>query len=160
MGPPLGSRACPLGLAQPRPGGRSQAGRGNLQAHPARPLFATANKSLRRSIDPESPAEPREGDNLRATSNPTSRPTGIMRYRLRHVPAPPAPGPLWAVATLAPERFAHLRSLSLPLLLSALPVTGAGGASLRVRVRAFTAMRGRAANAHKPFDSLGEKHYG
>ena len=158
MGPPLGSRACPLGLVQPRPGRRSQTGRGNLQARPARPLFATIK--LRRSIDPESPAEPREGDNLRATPNPTSRPTEITRYRLRHVPAPPAPGPLWAVATLAPERFAHLRRLSLALLLSALPVTGAGGASLRVRVRAFTAMRGRAANAHKPFDSLGEKHYG
>ena len=32
--------------------------------------------------------------------------------------------------------------------------------SFRVRVWAFSAMRGRAKNAHKPFDSLGEKHYG
>ena len=58
------------------------------------------------------------------------------------------------------KRFARLRRLSLPLLLSALPVTGAGCASFRVRVWAFSAMRGRAKNAHKPFDSLGEKHYG
>ena len=45
-----------------------------------------------RSIDPESPGEPREGDNLRAAPNPTSRPTEIRRYRLRHVPALPVAG--------------------------------------------------------------------
>ena len=40
------------------------------------------------------------------------------------------------------KRFARLRRLSLALLLSALPVTGAGGASFHARVWAFSAMRG------------------
>ena len=62
--------------------------------------------------------------------------------RVRHVLAPPAPVPVWADARPAPERFARLRRLSLALLLSALPVTDAGGASFRVRVWAFSAMRG------------------
>ena len=42
----------------------------------------------------------------------------------------PSPVPVWADAKPAPERFARLRRLSLALLLSALPVTGAGGAFL------------------------------
>ena len=42
----------------------------------------------------------------------------------------PSPVPVWTDAKPAPERFARLRRLSLALLLSALPVTGAGGAFL------------------------------
>ena len=89
MEPPLGSRACPLGLVQPlRPGGRSQAGRGSPQARPGRPLFAPIKSP--RSIDPESPAEPREGDNLRAAPNPSQ--LNVIAILLlgivRHVPAP------------------------------------------------------------------------
>ena len=89
MEPPLGSRACPLGLVQPlRPGGRSQAGRGSPQGRPGRPLFAPIKSP--RSIDPESPAEPREGDNLRAAPNPSQ--LNLIAILLlgivRHVPAP------------------------------------------------------------------------
>ena len=40
------------------------------------------------------------------------------------------------------KRFARLRRLSLALLLSALPVTGAGGAFLPRQGWAFSAMRG------------------
>ena len=54
----------------------------------------------------------------------------------------PSPVPVWTDAKPAPERFARLRRLSLALLLSALPVTGAAALSFRVRVWAFSAIRG------------------
>ena len=150
MEPPLKSRACPLGLVQPQPGGRSQ-------APPAKPLFATVKSP--RSIDPESPAEPREADNLRTAPNPSQRlpDEPVLGYAM--FPRFPSPGPLWAVATPPPERFAHLRRLSLALLLSALPVTGAGGAFLpRQGLGVFR----HAWVSEKRSQTLnsGEKHYG
>ena len=89
MEPPLGSQPCPLGLVQPlQPGGRSQAGRGSPQARPGRPLFAPIKSP--RSIDPESPAEPREGDNpFRSAPNPSQRLPDKPGARLRHVSALP-----------------------------------------------------------------------
>ena len=116
-----------------RPGGRcSQAGRGSPQAPTNRhaPLILNRQRSrenltigLRQSL-------------LRL--NVIATPNGY----LRHVPAPTAPSPVCTDAKPAPERFARLRRLSLALLLSVLPVTGAGGASFRARVWAFSAIRG------------------
>ena len=71
----------------------------------------------------------------------------------------PSPGPLWAVATLAPERFAHLRRLALALLLSPLPVTGAGGAFLpRQGLGVFR--HAWASEKRSQTLNSGEKHYG
>ena len=71
----------------------------------------------------------------------------------------PSPGPLWAVATPAPERFAHLRRLSLALLLSALPVTGAGGAFLpRQGLGVFR--HAWVSETRSQTLNSGEKHYG
>ena len=62
-----------------------------------------------------------------------------------------------ALSRLSPSRVALARWTHILTYWVSAPCSRA---SLRVRVWAFTAMRGRAANAHKPFDSLGEKHYG
>ena len=71
----------------------------------------------------------------------------------------PSPGPLWAVATLAPERFAHLWRLSLALLLSPLPVTGAGGAFLpRQGLGVFR--HAWVSETRSQTLNSGEKHYG
>ena len=71
----------------------------------------------------------------------------------------PSPGPFWAVATLAPERFARLRRLSLALLLSPLPVTGAGGAFLpRQGLGVFR--HAWASEKRSQTLNSGEQHYG
>ena len=154
----------PLELVHPR---RSIASRRNR----AQALRKHISGQAPRSNHSESPGEPRLETLCRPVRHALSRlsPSRITLARWTHIltywVSAPCSRASRAVsgctdAKPAPERFAHLRRLSPALLLSALPVTGAGGASLRVRVWAFTAMRGRAANAHKPFDSLGEKHYG
>ena len=112
-----------------------------------------------RSIDLESPGEPREADNLRTAPNPSQRLPDEPVCGYAMFPRFPPPGPLWAVATSPPERFAHLRRLSLALLLSALPVTGAGGAFLpRQGLGVFR----HAWVSEKRSQTLnsGEKHYG
>ena len=101
MEPPLGSRPCPLGLVQPlRP------------ARPGKPLFA-----------------PNRHAPLILNRPPRSTVTTFGLYAKSHFapngnqvcigyamfPRFPSPGPLWAVATPAPERFARLRRLSLGL---------------------------------------------
>ena len=60
MEPPLGSQPCPLGLVY------GQAVRCS-EAHRGSPQSTFRNKSPR-SIDPESPGEPREADNLRTSA--------------------------------------------------------------------------------------------
>ena len=160
MEPPLGSQPCPLGLVQPlQPGGRSQAGRGSPQGRPGRPLFAPIKSP--RSIDPESPAEPREGDNpFRSAPNPSQRLPDKPGARLRHVSALPVRRVRFGPSQLPRQkRFARLRRLSLALLLSALPVTGAGGAFLpRQGLGVFR----HAWVSEKRSQTLnsGEKHYG
>ena len=58
------------------------------------------------------------------------------------------------------KRFARLRRLSLALLLSALPVTGAGGAFLpRQGLGVFRHSR-VSEKRSQTLNSLGEKHYG
>ena len=58
------------------------------------------------------------------------------------------------------RRFARLRRLSLALLLSALPVTGAGGAFLpRQGLGVFRHSR-VSEKRSQTLNSLGEKHYG
>ena len=58
------------------------------------------------------------------------------------------------------KRFARLRRLSLPLLLSALPVTGAGGAFLpRQGLGVFRHSR-VSEKRSQTLNSLGEKHDG
>ena len=79
---------------------------------------------------------------------------------VRHVPALPAPGPVWADAKPAPERFARLRRLSLALLLSALPVTGAGGAFLPRQGLGVFRHAWVSEKRSQTLNSLGEKHYG
>ena len=72
----------------------------------------------------------------------------------------PSPVPVWTDAKPAPERFARLRRLSLALLLSALPVTGAGGAFLpRQGLGVFRHSR-VSEKRSQTLNSLGEKHYG
>ena len=139
MEPPLGSQPCPLGLVQPlQPGGRSQAGRGSPQGRPGRPLFAPIKSP--RSIDPESPAEPREGDNpFRSAPNPSQRLPDKPGARLRHVSALPVRrvrfGPSQLPRQNASLTFGvcHSRCFCRPW-----PVTGAGGAFLpRQRLGVF-----------------------
>ena len=131
MEPPLISHPARTRL---RPSGRcSQAGRGSPQA----PINRHAPLILNR----QGSREKLTTFGLRQSLlrlNVIAIPNGY----LRHVPAPTAPGPLWPTQSQRQRRFARLRRLSLALLLSALPVTGAGGASFRVRVWAFSAMRG------------------
>ena len=60
--------------------------------------------------------EPREGDNLRTAPNPSQTECDCdttTGYRAPCSRAARSPGPLWADATPAPERFARLRRLSL-----------------------------------------------
>ena len=121
MEPPLGSQPA---RTRPTP----TAGRSMLTGGPWQSA-STSGQSLR-SIDPESPGEPREGDTLRTAPNPSQRLPDKLVCGYAMFPRFPSPGPVCAVATPAPERFAHLWRLSLALLLSALPVTGAGGAFL------------------------------
>ena len=72
----------------------------------------------------------------------------------------PSPVPVWADARPAPERLARLRRLSLALLLSALPVTGAGGAFLpRQGLGVFRHSR-VSEKRSQTLNSLGEKYYG
>ena len=130
MEPPLISQPARTRL---RPGGRcSQAGRGSPQA----PTNRHAPLILNHQGSRENLTIGQRQSLLRL--NVIATPNGY----LRHVPAPTAPSPVCADAKPAPERFARLRRLSLALLLSALPVTGAGGASFRARVWAFSAIRG------------------
>ena len=96
MEPPLGSqpaRTRPTATAR-----RSMLTGGPWQA------ASTSGQSLR-SVDPESPGEPREGTTF-GLPQILLRLTVIAILLLgivRHVPAPPAPGPLWADAKPAPE---------------------------------------------------------
>ena len=158
MEPPLGIAGLPARTAQPRPGRRSQTRRGNPQAHPARPLFATVKS--RRSIAILNRQPSRENlTTFRSAPNPSQRLPDEPVCGYAMFPRLPSPGPLWAVATLAPERFAHLRRLSLALLLSALPVTGAGGAFLpRQGLGVFR--HAWVSETRSQTLNSGEKHYG
>ena len=93
MEPPLGSqpaRTNPTATAS-----RSMLTSGSWQA------ASTSGQSLR-SIDPESPGEPREGTTfgLRQILNVIAI---LLLGIVRHVPAPTAPGPVCADAKPAPE---------------------------------------------------------
>ena len=95
MEPPLGSRGCRLVERQRA----YTSGRAAFRAKP--PRF----------IDRQSPVVP-DGDNLRAVrqillrAQRRSGPGSAMFSRF------PSPGPVWADASPAPERFARLRRLS------------------------------------------------
>ena len=150
MEPPLGSQPA---RTRPTP----TAGRSMLTGGPWQ--SASTSAQFLRSIDPESPGEPREGDTLRTAPNPSQRLPDKPVCGYAMFPRFPSPGPVCAVATPAPERFAHLWRLSLALLLSALPVTGAGGAFLpRQGLGVFR----HAWVSEKRSQTLnsGEKHYG
>ena len=102
MGPPLGSRACPLGLVQPlrpaRPGGR--------------PLFAP-NRHAPLILNRQPSREKVTTFGLRQIllrAQPKSRGIGYAMF-----PRFPSPVPVWADARPAPERLARLRRLSLNL---------------------------------------------
>ena len=58
------------------------------------------------------------------------------------------------------KRFARLRRLSLALLLSALPVTGAGGAFLPRQGLGVFRHAWVSEKRSQTLNSLGEKHYG
>ena len=102
MEPPLGSQPCPLGLLQPlrpaRPGGR--------------PLFAP-NRHAPLILNRQPSREKVTTFGLRQILLRAQPKSGGIGYAM--FPRFPSPGPLWADATLAPERFARLRRLSLGL---------------------------------------------
>ena len=151
MEPPLESRAGPLGLIQPLPpvGRCSQAGRGGPQARPGNP---SAPLILNRQPN-------REKLTIFGLRQILFRDCPMSRSVVTPCFRFPSPWPLWAVATLAPERFAHLRGLSLALLLSPLPVTGAGGAFLpRQGLGVFR--HSRVSEKRSQTLNSGEKHYG
>ena len=133
MEPPLESRACPLGLAQPRPGRRSQTGRGNPQARPANssaPLILNRQESrekvtpfgLRQILLRDSPIS-------RCVVTPCFR---ASRHRVRFVPSqPPRQN---ASLTFG---VCHSRCFCRPY-----PSPARAALSFRARVWAFSAMRG------------------
>ena len=107
-----------------------------------RPLFAPIKSP--RSIDPESPAEPREGDNpFRSAPNPSQRLPDKPGARLRHVSALPVRrvrfGPSQLPRQNASLTFGvcHSRCFCRPC-----PSPARAALSFRVRVWAFSAMRG------------------
>ena len=72
---------------------------------------ATCRTNAPRSIDPQSPAVP-DGDNLRAVRQILHRAQRRSGTGYAMFPRSLSPGPVWADASPAPERFARLRRLS------------------------------------------------
>ena len=149
MGPPLGSQPCPLGLVQPLQPARP--GEVGHLSHPITtpPLIEHCRARL-------------NGDNLRTAPN-TSQLNVIAILLLgivRHVPALPAPVPVWTDAKPAPETLCSPSA-------SVTRVAFVGPARHR-RGRRFLPRQGLGVFRHawvsekrsQTLNSLGENHYG
>ena len=126
MESPLKSRGCGLG-----PRRRATRWGGPLFA-PTRSAPLIVNRRSRRN-----------GDNLRAVRQILLRAQRRSGTGYAMFSRFPSPGPVWADATPAPERFARLWRLSLDLafVVPARP-PARSALSYRVRVWAFSAIRG------------------
>ena len=126
MEPPLGSRGCRLVQRRraTRPGG---------------PLFAPNRRAPLIRNRPQR----RDGDTLRAVRQILHRAQRRSGTGYAMFPRSLSPGPVWADASPAPERFARLgASVTRPCFCRPGPSPARAALSYRVRVWAFSAIRG------------------